>query len=195
MNSMHNIRNFSIIAHIDHGKFTLADRLIQASMGALPEDGCATRLLDSDGHRGESGTSPSRATPSPSRTAPRRPGLSPQPDRHPGARGFFARGARALAPATGCMILVDASQGVEAETVANLYLALDHELAHHPGDQQDRPPPADVAAVEERSSRSWSWTIDTAILCSAKERPPAWTTCWRQSWRRSRRPRASPRGR
>jgi GTP-binding protein LepA len=87
----------------------------------------------------------------------------------PGHVDFSYEVSRALASCEGVLLLVDASQGVEAQTLANLYLALEHNLAIIPVINKIDLPQADVAAAKEQIQRELGLDADTAILCSAKE--------------------------
>ena len=130
------IRNFSIIAHIDHGKSTLADRLIDAT-GALTAREINEQVLDCMDLERERGIT-IKASPCACTTRPRRPGLSAQSDRHARPRRFRLRGSRAPAACEGALLVVDASQGVEAQTLANVYQALDAQPRDRAGAEQDR---------------------------------------------------------
>ena len=119
------IRNFSIIAHIDHGKSTLADRILQAT-GAVSERDMRSQVLDSmDLERDEgSDQGPGGADPY---TAAAGPATS-STDRHPGHVDFSYEVSRSLAACERALLVVDASQGIEAQTLANAYLAIEGDL-------------------------------------------------------------------
>ena len=128
------IRNFCIIAHIDHGKSTLADRLLDATESLTARE---TRATSSSTRWISSASAASRSRPRPRACADRaRDGqrLRPQPDRHARPRRLLLRGlARARRPARARVLVVDAAQGIEAQTLANAYLAVDAGLEIVPG--------------------------------------------------------------
>ncbi|MBC8178527.1 MAG: elongation factor 4, partial [Deltaproteobacteria bacterium] len=165
---MQNIRNFSIIAHIDHGKSTLADRLIQAT-GLVEERDFRDQILDTMDIERERGiTIKSQAV-----TLPyvNRKGQAFELNLidTPGHVDFSYEVSRALASCEGVLLLVDAAQGVEAQTMANLYAAMEHDLEIIPVINKIDLPSADIDRAKEQIEVDLGLDSDLAILCSAKE--------------------------
>ncbi|MFO7987722.1 MAG: translation elongation factor 4 [Desulfatiglandaceae bacterium] len=165
---MSNIRNFSIIAHIDHGKSTLADRLIQLS-GLVEARKFRDQILDNMEIERERGiTIKSQAITLPYVDQTGRSFALNLIDT-PGHVDFSYEVSRALASCEGVLLLIDAAQGVEAQTLANLYAAMEHELEIIPVINKIDLPAADIERVREEIEIDLGLDSDTAILCSAKE--------------------------
>ncbi|SPD75197.1 GTP-binding membrane protein [uncultured Desulfobacterium sp.] len=165
---MPEIRNFSIIAHIDHGKSTLADRMIQKT-GLVELRNFRDQILDSMDIERERGiTIKSQAVTLPYVNKEGRQFELNLIDT-PGHVDFSYEVSRALASCEGVLILVDAAQGVEAQTVANLYAAMEHNLEIIPVINKIDLPSADVERVKEQIEVELGLDSDMAILCSAKE--------------------------
>jgi len=165
---MKHIRNFSIIAHIDHGKSTLADRLIQYTK-LVDDRQFRDQMLDTMDIERERGISIKSQTVDLPYVDDRGEEYELNLIDTPGHVDFSYEVSRALASCEGVLLLVDASQGVEAQTLGNLYAALEHNLVIIPVINKIDLPVADVGRVKTEIDNELGLDPDTAILCSAKD--------------------------
>ncbi|MCB9831467.1 MAG: elongation factor 4 [Planctomycetes bacterium] len=165
---MDQIRNFCIIAHIDHGKSTLADRIIQAC-GAVSDRDFRDQILDSMDIERERGITIKSNTITLDYEA--RDGRKYRLNLidTPGHVDFSHEVRRSLMSCEGALVVVDAAQGVEAQTVANLYIALEYNLEMIPVINKIDLPAADPERVREEIDADLGLDPFTAVLCSAKK--------------------------
>ena len=167
MSTQKNIRNFSIVAHIDHGKSTLADRLISVT-GGLSDREMSEQVLDNMDIEKERGITIKAQTVRLEYKAKNEESYILNLMDTPGHVDFAYEVSRCLSACEGSILVVDASQGVEAQTLANVYQAIEHDHEIVPVLNKIDLPAAEPERVRAQIEEVIGIDASEAIECSAK---------------------------